>query len=281
MEPQECQFVASRGGWPLLSHFRGAEERVHHRRVAIERAFARFVTAERSGEPEPEVGGLGLLVLQRALLAAEDLGALIHAMLGPDPWRRLRSAKLPDVKAAYELAATAPETVLADAFLLATNEQIDKEPNQQQEREALKQVRLLAASRWTDMLTRSAALWLGLHNVAKATQHGFPIVAGVVIDSPPGAGQLGRGVRAPARYALAVTSRISGTEVTTDRQIVRLARHDVEAYARNGKTAARLAQELCEIQAEGIVSGYLFSVPLRSGAFLSSDQRAALEGLHE
>lgn len=280
IEPEQLHYVDSHGGWPLLTHFRGAEDRTAHRRGAIERAFEVFAAAETAGQPEPEIGGLGLLVLQRALLAAEDLGGLIHAMLGPDPWLRLRTAKIPDLNAAYELARTDPRAVLTAAFCLATDEQIEAEHSEPEAHAALKEARRLATRRWTEMLRRCASLWLALFNVAKATQHGFPIVAGERVTKPPGAGQLGQGVRSSTpRFAVAVTSRISGTEVTTNRQVVRLARHDVEAYRRNGKIAARLALELCQTQAESIVSGHVAAVPLRGTRFLNSEARSVIEGL--
>jgi hypothetical protein len=36
-----------------------------------------------------------LSVLQRSLLAVADLGGMLHAFAGPDPWIRLRSALPP------------------------------------------------------------------------------------------------------------------------------------------------------------------------------------------
>lgn len=54
-----------------------------------------------------EVGGLGSLVLQRALLAAEDLGALVHDLLAPDPWHQLRATRIPDIDKAYRDALRA------------------------------------------------------------------------------------------------------------------------------------------------------------------------------
>src|SRR5437879_28349 len=88
-------YVERRGGWEFWVHTRGAPARVEYRRQAIARAHDLY-GAHEEGKPEPEVGGLGLLVLQRALLAVEDLGGMLHALAGPGPetWERLRRANI-------------------------------------------------------------------------------------------------------------------------------------------------------------------------------------------
>jgi hypothetical protein len=65
-------YVERRGGFELLTHLRRAPARVKYRREAIERAYSRFQRAEAEQRPEPECCGPGLLVLQRAVLAAEQ-----------------------------------------------------------------------------------------------------------------------------------------------------------------------------------------------------------------
>jgi hypothetical protein len=90
------KYVEQRGGVELLSHVRAAPSRVEYRRLAIQRAYDRFAAAEDNGLDDSRLGGLGLIVLQRALLAVEDLGGMLHAFAGPDPWIRLRSAKIGD-----------------------------------------------------------------------------------------------------------------------------------------------------------------------------------------
>jgi hypothetical protein len=86
----DWDYIERRGGIELLTHLRGAATRVAFRRAAIDRAYVQFAAAEAAGRPDAEVGGLGLVVVQRALLAAEDLGGLLHAFRGDDPWDRLR-----------------------------------------------------------------------------------------------------------------------------------------------------------------------------------------------
>lgn len=278
IEHADPGYVEERGGYALLSHLRGASDRVEHRRSAIDRAFQRFQEAEEEGKPDPKIGGLGLLVMQRALLAAEDLGGLMHAFAGPAPWERLRTAKVPELQAAYERAVAKPEELLTEVFHLATEAQIDAEVSAEEERRVLYELRGLAIRRWSGMLERSARLWLQLYNVAKATMHGYPLVAGIHIEGPPRAGEIADGIKPQSqRYAVAVTSRVSGTHVTTDRQIIVLGHDAVAAYRRDGMGSARLALELCETQAQGIMTRHAASVPLRGAHFLDSKSRVIAE----
>jgi hypothetical protein len=75
---------------------------MEYRRLAIQRAYDRFAAAEDNGLDDSQLGGLGLIVLQRALLAVEDLGGVLHSFAGSDPWIRLRSAKISDITAAFD-----------------------------------------------------------------------------------------------------------------------------------------------------------------------------------
>src|SRR3954462_1347170 len=114
IEHDDPGYVEDRGGYALLSHLRGAPARVAHRRETIQRALDAFESAERDGQPDPEIGGRGLLLLQRALLAAEDLGGLLHAFAGPDPWQRLRTARIPELDAAFERSVGDVEGTVTD-----------------------------------------------------------------------------------------------------------------------------------------------------------------------
>jgi hypothetical protein len=279
IEHHDAAYVDRRGGFALLSHLRGAPARVEHRRASIQRAFDAFDAAEQVGKADAEIGGLGLLVLQRALLATEDLGGLLYAFAGSDPWQRLRTAKIPELDAAYLRATEDLEGTLHDAFRLVSDDYIDglSDPEEQG---VLRQLRVRTVTRWAGMLSRSAWLWSSCRNVAKATMHGFPIVAGSHLEGPPRAGELADDVRPPGRrYAVAVTSTASGTQVTTDRTIIGLSRKDVLGYHRNGRTAARLMGELCEMHGQTIMSGHGAMMPLRSVPHLDRRSQAIAQRL--
>jgi hypothetical protein len=105
--------------------------------------------------------------------------------------------------------------------------------------------------------------------------HGFPFVAGQYLHGPPPAGELAYGIppSKDGRYAIAVTSAVSGRQVTTTRSGVRLDRKAVQRYARDGKAAARLTGELCAAQATSIELGYAWGVPkLLAGRMTQADQ---------
>jgi hypothetical protein len=72
---------------------------------------------------------------------------------------------------------------------------------------------------------------------------------------------------------------VSGTEITTDRTVVALAEDAVAEYRRQGRTAVRLAVELCEGHASSIMSGHAATLPLRSVSFLDAAAKVGIEKL--
>jgi hypothetical protein len=281
----------------LLSYLREGAARAEHRREAIQRALDLYDNARAEGRPSAEVGSFGLLVLQRALLAVEDVGVLLHAFAGEDPWERLRSARIPDLQRAFERAVTDTESVLTEAFVLATEELLAREDVTEEQRAALRRLRAKAAERWGGMLARIVEWWVRHFNIAKATMHGFPFVAGELVVESPGAGVLGAGIRYPtAPFAVAVTSRDSGVEtiasepgpdgepvvqreIVTTNTPVSLSPDDVAGYVRTGRLAARLAAEFCEHHGESIINQHVGGIPLRGAKFLDDHQRRAIEAL--
>lgn len=275
----DWEYIEQRGGIELLTHLRGAATRVEFRRSSIERAYARFATADAEERSEAEVGGLGLVVVQRALLAAEDLGGLLHAFRGDDPWQRLRKTTIPDLDAGYDWALARPEEAFAEAFCLADEHILREEGLTNRVIGPLMDLRGREITRWSRMLGNAANLWHTLHGVAKATMHGFPVFAGTYVFDPPGAGEVGAGLRPSpfGRCAIAASSRERDREVRTDRLPVRLDQQGVATWARWGKVAARLAGELSANQAESRMGGYAATIPLRFISRLSPDERSLVE----
>lgn len=273
-------YVQRRGGWELLTHMRGAAARVAYRREAIDRALALYEQAAHDGRSGPEVGGNGLIVLQRALLAAEDLGGLLHAFAGPHPWDRLRATNIARLDEAFTRAAGSTELVLQEAFRIPTDEHLRDEEMTDAERPAFGRLRARVAQRWTGMLKRAATLWLPHRAVAKATMHGFPLVAGEHVVGPPGAGELREGVRWPDKpFAIAVTSSERGGHVRSDRHLVLLDSDSVRRYHRDGRCAAQLAGELCESHSASIMEGCAAMLPTELVRTLSREDQALIEEL--
>jgi hypothetical protein len=182
-------YVERRGGFELYTHLRGAPGRVAYRRDAIDRAWHLYDGAAGSRKPDAELGGLGLIVVQRALVAAEDLGGLLHGFAGPDPWRRLRQTGIDTLDAGFRAAATNPGHAMS-IFRMPDRETFDGEGLTPPELDAIMGLRELTEARWMRQPQGVAEMWLRYRAVAKATMHGFPIVPGDLVVGPPGAGEL-------------------------------------------------------------------------------------------
>ena len=274
-------YVERRGGPLLYTHMRGAPGRRRYRRAALERADSMYATALGDEGASMRVGGLGLLVLQRAMLAAEDLGGLLHALLGAPPsFERLTSVSYDELDKVFVDVRDRPARIL-EPFILPTREILEDEDMTAAEVEAAMRLVTLTRSRWLQMLQRVAELWLDQRVVAKATMHGIPLVAGELVVGPPPAGVLAEDVRDPRTrpFAVAVLSRVQHDrrEVITDRHVVQLDNGSVARYLRAGKAAVRLAEELSQTQAASIELGYGYGLPKHAFSLLSSQERAVLD----
>lgn len=263
LKHHDLNYVDERGGIELLTHLRGAGERTEFRRGALERAWLAFERASAAARPEAEIGGLGLVVLQRSLLILEDFGGLLHGLSGVPQWTRLRSAGISEVDEAYAAAIENPATCFAGVFRLAQLRDLLEHGLDAAESAALNRLRSRLVWRWTQMLRRAAALWKLHRNVAKATMHGFPVLAGAHVIGPPAAGEIKEHVIPPPQrpWALAVTSDARQRHVTTTPKVVRLDRSAVAEYRRVGRSTARLYAELAEIQVHSITGGHRVGIP--------------------
>jgi hypothetical protein len=273
-------YVEQRGGFAMLTYLRGTPKRAEHRRISVRRAHERFLTAQEEQRSNAETGGLGLLVLQRALLAAEDLGRLLHALDGPEPWERLRTAKIPDLDLAFSRVASRSTEVIERIFRLPSEADLEGRAQDAVQNRGLLWLRDNAERRWSDMLTRASWLWLEHRNVAKATMHGFPVIAGAHIEGPPGAGELAVGIRRQTeRYAVAVTSKVRGKEILTDRTTVVLGERAVGSFARHARVAIQATVELADAQAGSTMRCGRATMPTRAIKFLDNVTRDALESM--
>jgi hypothetical protein len=229
--------------------------------------------------PEPEAGGLGLHVLQRAVLCVEDLGALLHALGSDDPWPRLTGYTVNDIDEVFLSVHRDPVGSLS-AFRLPddaalASELADAEPALAGAREIVRRTQ----ARWLYMLEGVINLWLRYRDVAKATMHGYPIMAGRYALGPPAAGFIAESVRDPGvrPFSVALISKASKTGVHTDVHTLPLDRETVRSFLRNGKLAIRLTEQVCAAQADGIARRYDFALPLEFVHRLPQEQRRAVE----
>jgi len=170
-------YVERRGGHVLYSFLRHAPSRAAYRQGAIVRAHDRWKAASTDGAGLPLLGGIGLLVLQRAFLAAEDLGRLMVGLDGEPSWERLTTARLPALDEAFVRALANPNRAL-QPFCLPSSQQLLDEGLDSQTRDGAERLAQLAAERWLRQLEAVARFWGSTRPIAKATMHGFPILAG-------------------------------------------------------------------------------------------------------
>lgn len=288
LKHHDWQYVERRGGIDLLTHLRGAADRADYRRSSISRAVDLFEAADGAGDcPDSEVGGLGLVVAQRALLAAEDLGGALHGLRQSDAWEGMRGASIDRIDDAFEWATSHPVEAMSKIFLLADQKTWEADGFDPGDVEILLRLRERTARRWTRMLENAMSVWFSLRQVAKAMMHGSPIWAGSLVFDPPGAGELSHGLAKSqyGRTAVVATStehqQDGHTEVRTERLVVRLDRPAVASYGRNGRVAARLYEEICTTQAESRMRGYGALVPFRLARTLSSSDQARLEQISQ
>lgn len=266
-------YVERRGGFQLLTYMRGAQGRADYRRDALDRALAAF--DERTGT---EACAAGLVVLQRALLCAEDLGRLLYAVAGPEPWTRLRSAKLGDIDGTFATATKDSGQFRRTAFCLLTDAQMDEEGWATADRVAFQRLCTFVDDRRARMLATVAGLWLRHSRVAKATMHGLPILAGRHVTDPPGAGNIGAEILDPGvPWAVVLSTRAHGTAVHTELHTLHMDRASVATLHREGKVATRLFRDLCEVQAGSIMGGYAMIVPTALTTRLSVEDRGRIE----
>lgn len=264
-------------GWPLYTHLRNAAALAQFRSEAVERAWKSYRRAEADCRSDAERGGRGLIVVQRALLAAEDLGRLLHAFGDDSPWIAFRRAKIDDLDRAFIQATQAPETQLVQMGLLDSTALLEADLPKQV-REAALRLREITARQWSAELHESAGLWLTHAPLARATTHGFPVIAGELFTEPPGAGELGESAQIPdARpFAVVMISKVRDREVQTQLHTVHLDRNMVRVIRDLGRTAARLYGQLAELKANCLRATQSGTVPLLFADRLADRARLAL-----
>ena len=133
-------YIERRGGHAFFSHLRGAPGRARYREEALQRGERLYDDAVAAGGTPEEICGAGLIVLQRAALAVDDLAVLLHAVAEDDPeaasdpaadagaeiWRRMVSMTIPDEIALFSAMAVDLGQALG-AFRLPPDEALARE----------------------------------------------------------------------------------------------------------------------------------------------------------
>jgi hypothetical protein len=180
------------GGAALYAHLRAVLSITDFRRDAIRRAERLYDEGLSAGVGEEELSGLGLLVLQRAMFAVEDLGGLLHAFTDPPSWSGLVSYNLAGLSGTFDALFVGSDEAIARAYLLPSDDALESEPGlTAEQREAVRALRNETLRQTRERLERVAELWRMLHRQAKKTVHGLGFLAGTTVIEPPGAGRIG------------------------------------------------------------------------------------------
>lgn len=277
-------YVEEKVGAALYVHLRAVPAIVDFRRAAIERAYS--LHADRDPNDECRRGALGLLVLQRAMLAVEDLGGLLYALDQPPSFERLVSYGLRDISAVFA-RSFADHELTPRLYGLASGAAVDDEPGLTgEQREALKHLAAITQMRVDGLLVRIRALWDASHDDAKKTMHGLAFAAGRYAVEPPGAGMITRALpRDHARpFAIPLTTRIVdplARHVNTEVGALALTPADVDRFREAGLAACEATEVLVGGRLRGLETNHAFTVPKTYLDQLALEHRAALEPLFD
>lgn len=258
-------YIEEKLGQELYSHLRGTDNVADFRRHAATEAHRLYEEAKASSAAEPELGGLGLLVLQRALLATEDLGAVLWALADEPRWLRFTSYRPDDLDHIYGDLARGNLSV--DELWLLPPESALREELPVDTTEAALRLRHLTAKHLNEQLDLVAAYWLGHRVGVKAVMHGFGLISSDALEDPLGAGILNEIISKPPNkpFAVSLVSRVDrGQEhVETTHYVLDLSPPAV-AHAR------ATAEVACDLL-ESLASARVFAVQTQHAYVLGDD----------
>jgi hypothetical protein len=272
-------------GRALYSHLRGMGRITEFRRGAVQRAFAMYEEAGKTGADELQIGGFGLLVNQRTLLAVEDLGALIYALSGPsaERWTRFSSHNPSDLDTAFE-EVVFKRIKVRQLFHLPSDDVIANAPNLSAvQQQAARHLRDITAEKLKAQLEYVAAYWIFRRESAKALAHGWTVVAAPHIFDPPGAGELAEQIPAdtPRPFVVALVSTEDRPKkiVQTKPYLIDLRHEDVEAVRLTTEIACDLLDTLADTWLTAARSRSDFRLQTTYSQDLPPEERAVLEEL--
>jgi len=278
----DADYIEERVGVAFYTHLRGAEPIVDFRLRAVRRAYARYEEAKAAGASEPEVAGFALLVVQRVFLAVEDLGGLMYALSGSDPWSRLTSYYSPQLDDVF-LDVLHRRQDLGELLLLPTDDQLNASPKLRDDtaRATARKLRELTLAEVGPLFDFAAAFWMAHHDAAKSTMHGFGVVAAEHLITPPGGGELSDVVPTdgPRPFAIALASREDQTarKVETTHHRLDLTPDHVERVRNTGLAAGELYLLLARAHRSALRLAHPWTMPNAYADRLSESERRLLE----
>lgn len=259
----DAGYVTEKVGVEIYVHLRAVPAIVDFRRAALERAAALHAACDPLDECR--LGALALLVLQRAMLAVEDLGGLLYALDEPASFERLVSYDLDDISALFARLFADP-TLTPIIYRLPTAEALADEPGfSDAQRQALAQLAAVTLVRVDGQLATVQAFWDSLRDEAKKTMHGLAFVAGRYAVEEPGAGMITRALPGDQvrPFAVPLTTRVDqvSRNVNTEVGTVALTAADVGAFVAAGRAALDATEVLGGGRLRGLETNHAYTVP--------------------
>jgi hypothetical protein len=280
----DADFIDRAAGPAFYTHLRGAEAVVDFRVRALGRAYERYERALGESVHEPQLGGLGLLVLQRTFLMVEDLGGLLYAVTGTDPWRRLTSYSARDLDELFVSILERRQDV-AELLLLPTQSELDASPSLRDARvrAAAGKLRDVTLDEVRPLFDFAAAFWMAHREPAKSTLHGFGVVAAEHVLAPPGGGELADivSMEAPRPFAVALVSREdkAARKVETTHHHLDLTAENVEMVRATGVAAGELYLLAAQCHREALRTKLPWTLPAAYQERLTPDEQRALQAV--
>jgi hypothetical protein len=274
-------FVEATVGPAFFTHLRAAEATVDFRVRALTRAYGRYENGRSDGLPEPQLGGLGLLVLQRVLFAVEDLGGLCRAVDGQDPWQRLSAYRAWEVDDWFE-AFLEGRVDLGELLLLPSKEQLDASASltDEEARSAAGRLRDLTLTEAQWRLEFAASFWMSHREPAKTTMHGFGVVGSQALMEPPGGGELSElvpeGTARPFAVALISRDDKAANSAQTVHHPLDLTASNIERVSNSGLAACELYRLLARSHRDALRGKRSWILPTTYKAQLTADELGAL-----
>lgn len=278
-------YVEQRVGRFLYAHLRAMPTALTHRERALDRARGLYRGGLDSEESESRIAGLGLLVLQRAFLILEDLGALLYAFDEKPREKRLTTYSLQQLDAIYR-RTVATELDVSELFRLPDSEAIANEPGlTRDERRILATLGSITKTRLAEKLRYVAAAWLARSRTSKKTMHGVGFVSGEHVFGEPGAGMIASCVDRdfPRPFAAALDSIFDhgSGHVNTIVEAVPLASWEIRRVHLAGVNAVSLARSFVDGWLKRLESQHAFTMPDTYRHELDAGDRALFERLLE
>lgn len=246
----DAGYVEEKLGREFYSQLGSMRAVAEFRLGAVERAGRLYEEAVSRGAVEPELTAHGLLVLQRTLLACEDLGALIYALADEPHWFRFTSY------AAWELDETFTALLgrkldVKDLWLMPPDTVIDEEEGwTEAQRDATRRLKEVSARELEQEIDIVAGFWVFHRRSIKNVMHGFSLVPACFLLEPPGGGVLsGQVDLAQERpFAASLVSELDDDKriVTTTTYTVGLTATAIDAVRRIALSATNLLKRLAE-----------------------------------